>query len=566
MSFLELETRGWIEILALAVLLAAAAAPLGRTVAYALQGERLFPLRLLLPLEKAVYRLCGIDPDEEMTALRYAKALLLFSLFGFLLLAALLAAQSFPDLSFDQIFNIAASFVTNTNWQSYAPETSLTATSQMAGLAVQNFLSAATGLAVFAALARGLSRAKRGTIGNFWVDIVRAVLYVLLPLSLLLALFLISQGVVQEFGASLAYRTLEGGAAESLALGPTASQVAIKMIGTNGGGFYGANAAHPFENPTPLSDFMQLFALMLLPASLPFAYGHMVRRPREGWALLAAMVLLLLPFLFLAPSLETHGNPALAPLGVEQSHGQMEGKEVRFGSFESALWGTLTAATSNGSVNASIDSFRPLSSLGPLVLMQLGEVVFGGVGSGLYGLLVFVLLAVFVSGLMIGRTPEYLGKKISVFEIKMASLAILVPALLTLGGASLAVLCLKAPAGAANPGPHGFTEILYAFTSAANNNGSAMGGLNAALPFYNVALGLCMLIGRFGIILPILAIAGSLSAKASLPPTPGTLETASPLFVGILIGVIVLIGVLTYVPALALGPVAAHLSLLAGAA
>ncbi|HXV22105.1 MAG TPA: potassium-transporting ATPase subunit KdpA [Desulfuromonadales bacterium] len=548
------------------------AKPLGVFMARVYEGAPCGIDRLLGPAEKLVYRVCGVRQDEEMTWQAYAGAALLFSFAGIAFLYLLqrlqgvlpLNPQGFPAVSPDSAFNTAVSFGTNTNWQGYGGETTLGYLVQMAGLAVQNFVSAAAGMAVLVALIRGFVRRSAQTIGNFWVDLTRTVLYILLPLSLLLALLLVSQGVVQSFRP---YREVpllqttqdaEGRTVtvQTLPMGPAASQVAIKQLGTNGGGFFNVNSAHPFENPTPLSNFLELLAILLIPAALCHTFGRMAGDPRQGWALLAAMALIFVPLLLICYFCETQANPHFARLGIEQSAGNLEGKEVRFGVANSALWAAATTAASNGSVNAMHDSFTPLGGMVPLWLIQLGEIVFGGVGSGLYGMLVFAIVAVFVAGLMVGRTPEYLGKKIEAFEMKMAALVILIPAALVLVGTAVAVVTSSGTAGVANPGPHGFSEILYAFSSAGNNNGSAFAGLSVNTPFYNTLLGLAMLFGRFWVMLPVLAIAGSLAAKKQVPAGAGTLPTHTPLFVLLLVGVIVLVGALTFLPALALGPIA----------
>ncbi len=471
-----------------------------------------------------------------------------------------------PDLA----FNTAVSFVTNTNWQSYAGETTVSYLAQMMGLAVQNFLSAATGMAVLVALVRGLQRRGAETIGNFWHDMLRSVLYILLPLALVLALLLVSQGVVQTLRPAVTVPLLQettdaAGKAvteQIVPLGPAASQVAIKQIGTNGGGFFNVNSAHPLENPTPLANLLELLAILLLPAGFCFTFGKMIGDARQGRAVLAAMLIIFVPALLLGLGSEQAGNPSLAALGADQAAGalqpggNMEGKEARFGIVNSVLWSVATTAASNGSVNAMHDSFTPLGGLAPLWLIQLGEVVFGGVGSGLYGMLVFAVITVFVAGLMVGRTPEYLGKKIEAFEMKMAALVVLIPAAVVLAGTALAVVMQAGVAGIANPGPHGFTEVLYAFSSAANNNGSAFAGLGANSVFYNVSLGLAMLVGRFWLIIPVLAMAGSLARKNAIPAGAGTLPTHTALFVVLLAAVVLLVGALTFLPALALGPIA----------
>jgi K+-transporting ATPase ATPase A chain len=526
-------------------------------------------------LEAGFYRLSGVKPEQEMRWGEYAAALLWFNLFGGLGVFALqmlqthlpLNPQQLGNITVDSAFNTAVSFATNTNWQGYGGETTMSYSTQMLGLGVQNFVSAATGMAVLVAMIRGFQRTHADGIGNFWADLTRGALYILLPLSFVLALMLAGQGVVQTFKPYPAIPLVEQteNTTQTLAVGPVASQVAIKQLGTNGGGFFNANSAHPFENPTPLSNFLEMLAILLIPAALCHTFGTMVGDPRQGWAILSAMTLVLGCLLFVTVGLEQSGNPALTALGVEQSvsvdqsGGNMEGKETRFGIVNSALWATATTAASNGSVNSMHDSYTPLGGLVPMWLIQLGEVIFGGVGSGLYGMLIFALIAVFVAGLMIGRTPEYLGKKIEAFEIKMAAIVILIPAFFILGGTALAVMVEAGKTAVANPGAHGFSEILYAFSSAAGNNGSAFAGLSANSPFYNIALAIVMLIGRYGIIIPVLAIAGSLAAKKTVPTTVGTLPTHTPLFVMLLIGTVILVGALTFVPALALGPVVEHL-------
>ncbi|MEE7627428.1 potassium-transporting ATPase subunit KdpA [Methylobacter sp. Wu8] len=559
------------------------AKPLGVYMAAVYENRPLFLKRILGPLETGFYRLSGVNPEQEMGWKGYTAALLWFNLFGGLAVFALqmlqaylpLNPQQMPHVTVDSAFNTAVSFATNTNWQGYGGETTMSYLTQMLGLSVQNFVSAATGMAVLIAMIRGFQRTHADAIGNFWVDLTRGTLYILLPLSFVLALALVGQGVVQTFKPYQTVPLVEqvGTATENntqtLALGPAASQIAIKQLGTNGGGFFNANSAHPFENPTPLSNFLEMLAILLIPAALCHTFGVMVGDPRQGWAILAAMTLVLISLVFVTVGFEQGGNPGLAKLGVEQSvgvgqsGGNMEGKETRFGIVNSAIWATATTAASNGSVNSMHDSYTPLGGLVPMWLIQLGEVIFGGVGSGLYGMLIFALIAVFVAGLMIGRTPEYLGKKIEAFEVKMAAIVILIPAFFILGGTALAVMLEAGKTAVANPGAHGFSEILYAFSSAAGNNGSAFAGLSANSPFYNIALAIAMLVGRYGIIVPVLAIAGSLAAKKTVPTTVGTLPTHTPLFVMLLIGTVLLVGALTFVPALALGPVVEHLIMVA---
>jgi K+-transporting ATPase ATPase A chain len=573
--------NSWTQLVAYLLALVVLARPLGRYMARVLEG-RATPLgRVLAPLERACYRLAGVWPDQEMAWTRYAVAMLLFNAAGLLLVYVLqrfqgilpLNPQRLPGIAPHLAFNTAASFATNTNWQSYSGEATMSNLTQMLGLTVQNFLSAATGIAILAALVRGLARHSAATIGNFWADLTRSTLYILLPLALALAVALISQGVVQSFHAphaiALVQPTVDQAhhpvVEQDIVVGPVASQVAIKQLGTNGGGFYNTNSAHPFENPTPLSNFLELLAILLVPAGLCFTFGEMVGDMRQGWAIFAAMALLLVAFAIPCIRAEQAGNPRLVALGVDaeagalQPGGNMEGKEARFGILNSALWATATTAASNGSVNAMHDSFMPLGGMAPMVLIQLGEVVFGGVGSGLYGMLMFAITAVFISGLMVGRTPEYLGKKIEAFEMKMASLVILIPPITVKLGTAIGVIAGAGRAGILNPGPHGFSEVLYAFSSVANNNGSAFAGLNANTPFYNLLLGLAMLVGRYWLAIPTLAIAGSLAQKKKVPAGAGTLPTHTPLFVFLLVATVLIVGALAFFPALALGPLVEHL-------
>jgi K+-transporting ATPase ATPase A chain len=557
--------------------------PLGAFMAHVYQGEHTFLSSVLQPIERFVYRLARIRADEEMDWKTYATNLLLFSLAGILLLYLILRLQSILPLNPQHFgvappglaFNSAVSFVTNTNWQSYSGETTMSYLTQMVGLTVQNFLSAATGMAILVALIRSFARQSAKEIGNFWVDITRSVIYILLPLSLILAVALVSQGVVQTFNGSASASLLQSTHDSSgqivneqvIAVGPAASQIAIKQLGTNGGGFFNVNSAHPFENPTPLSNFLEMLSILLIPAALCYTFGRMIGDTRQGWAILIAMTIIFVALLGVALWAEQSGNPALTTLGVDQMPsklqpgGNMEGKELRFGIANSALWATSTSAASNGSVNSMLDSFTPLGGLVPMWLIQLGEVIYGGVGSGLYGMLAFVIIAVFVAGLMIGRTPEYLGKKIESFEMKMASLMVLIPVVLVLIGTAIAVTIAAGRAGVYNPGAHGFSEILYAFSSAGNNNGSAFAGLNANSTFYNTALGLVMLFARYWTAIPALAIAGSLVQKKKVPVTSGTLPTHNSLFIIWLIVVIVIVGALSFLPALSLGPLAEYLTI-----
>ncbi|WP_298955668.1 potassium-transporting ATPase subunit KdpA [uncultured Methylobacterium sp.] len=561
--------NGWIQIALYCAVVLALVKPLGLYMTRVFSGERTLLSPLLGPVERGLYRAAGIDARQEQTWLGYAGAMVVFNLLGFVLLYAILRLQALlplnpagqaavaPDLA----FNTAASFVTNTNWQSYGGETTLSHLSQMVGLTHQNFVSAASGIATAVALIRGFARASTRTLGSFWVDMTRATLYLLLPLCLVLALVLVWQGMPQTLAGSFDATTLEG-ARQTIAVGPVASQIAVKMLGTNGGGFFNANAAHPFENPTALSNLLQMVAIFAIGAALTNVFGRLVGDERQGWAILAAMGVLFLAGVVVAYWAEAAGSPVLNGLGL--TGGNMEGKEVRFGIAASALFAVITTAASCGAVNAMHDSFTALGGLIPLVNMQLGEVVIGGVGAGLYGMLTFVVVAIFVAGLMVGRTPEYLGKKIEAREVKMAMLGILCLPLMMLGFTALATVLPAGLAGPANAGPHGFSEILYAYTSAAANNGSAFGGLSANTPFYNSTLAVAMLVGRFFVKIPVLAIASSLAAKKTLPASAGTFPTHGGLFVGLLVGVVLILGGLTFFPALALGPVVEHLAGAAG--
>jgi len=574
---------GILQLVVYLVVLVLLVKPLGWYMARVYQGRPCGLDRLLGWLERGLYWLAGTRPDAEMTWRQYALAMLLLNLVG---LAAVYGLQRFQHLlplnpeqlgavTPDSSFNTAVSFATNTNWQGYGGETTMSYLTQMLGLTVQNFVSAAAGMATLVALIRGFTRKEASTIGNFWVDLTRSTLYILLPLSLVLAIVLVSQGVVQTFSphvtATLIEPTTDSDGKplteQAIALGPAASQIAIKQLGTNGGGFFNVNSAHPLENPTPLSNFLELLAILLIPAALCYTFGEMVGDRRQGWALLAVMLVLFVPCLAVCYLSEQGGNPRLTAAGVDQTSGSlqaggnMEGKEVRFGIANSALWATATTAASNGSVNSMHDSFTPLGGFVPMWLMQLGEVIFGGVGSGLYGLLAFAIVAVFVAGLMVGRTPEYLGKKIEAYEMKMASLIILIPCAVVLIGTAVAVVTPEGKATILNPSAHGFSEVLYAFSSAGNNNGSAFAGLGANTPFYNTALGIAMFAARYWLAVPILAIAGSLARKRIVPASSGTLPTHTPLFVVLLASVVVIVGALTFLPALALGPIVEHLQL-----
>jgi K+-transporting ATPase ATPase A chain len=572
---------GWLQIAMYLGVLLALAKPLGAYLARVYQGRPCGLDRALGPVERLLYRVCRVRPEAEQGWRAYASALLVFNLLGFLAVYALQRLQAalpanpegMAPVTPDSSFNTAMSFTTNTNWQGYGGESTMSYLTQMLGLTVQNFVSAGTGMAVLVALVRGFARKQAATVGNFWVDLVRSTLYVLLPLSLVLAVVLVSQGVVQTTDGYVHARVLDASATapdasgeQVIAVGPAASQVAIKQLGTNGGGFFNTNSAHPLENPTPLSNFLELLAILLIPAALCPMFGRMAGRPRDGWALLFAMVVIFVPLVAATAAMESRPTPALdrpdvAAQSDSSPSGNTEGKETRFGIASSALWATATTAASNGSVNSMHDSYTPLGGLVPMALMQLGEVVFGGVGSGLYGMVVFALVAVFVAGLMIGRTPEYLGKKVEAFEMKMSALVILAPVLAVLVGTALAVVHPSGRVGMANPGAHGFSEALYAFSSAGNNNGSAFAGLSANTPFYNLWLGVAMFVARFVPAVAVLAIAGSLAAKKTVPAGPGTLATHGPLFVVLLVATVLLVGALTFVPALALGPVVEHLQM-----
>ena len=537
------------------------------------------------PVERWIYRLCGVKSEEGMNWKVYAFALMLFNILGMLVVYAIqrfqaglpLNPMAMAAVSPDSSFNTAVSFATNTNWQGYGGESTMSYLTQMLALGVQNFLSAATGMVVAVALIRGFIQKQTNTIGNFWVDLVRTVFYILLPLSLVLALVLVSQGIPQTFNKSAAATLLQTAkdsngkpvTEQDLALGPVASQIAIKQLGTNGGGYYNANSAHPYENPTPLSNFLEMLSILLIGAALCYTFGYMVRDRRQGWAILAAMLIIFIPCLLIVGNMEQGGNPLFKNLAIDQNAtdsqpgGNMEGKEARFGIASSSIWAVATTSASNGSVNSMHDSYTPIGGMIPMWLLQLGEIIFGGVGSGLYGMIAFVIVAVFIAGQMIGRTPEYLGKKIEAFEMKMASLVALIPHIFILIPTAIAVLTVAGKAGIANPGSHGFSEILYAFSSAAGNNGSAFAGLSANTLFYNTALGITMFFCRYWLVIPILAIAGSLSAKKIVPTTQGTLPTHTPIFVFFVAMVVLVIGALTFFPALALGPIVEHLTLTA---
>ena len=555
----------FLQILVFVALLTACTKPLGKHMAQVFQGEKNLLSKPLGWLENLIYKLSGIDPKIEMNWKQYAWALMAFNLIGIAVVFVFqliqswlpLNPQALANVSWDSSLNTAVSFVTNTNWQGYAGESTMSYLTQMMALAVQNFLSAAVGLAVAIAITRGIASRLSGTIGNFWTDMVRGIVYVLLPLSLVFAVFLISEGVVQTFSAYITATTIEG-AKQVIALGPVASQVAIKMVGTNGGGFFNANAAHPFENPTPLSNFIQMFSIFLIPAALTYTFGAMTNAKKHGWVIYSTMLILFLGFTAFSLWSEYSTNPVFAHSAL------MEGKETRFGVFNSVFFSTITTSASCGAVNAMHASLSPISGGVALLNIMLGEIVFGGVGAGLYGILLFVLLTVFIAGLMVGRTPEYLGKKIEAREMALVIIAILAPCAAILLGTAISVVLPQGLSSLANKGPHGFTEILYAFTSAAGNNGSAFAGLNANTPYYNVMLAITMFIGRFAIIVPILAVAGSLAAKKYSPPSAGTFEVDTSLFALLLMAVILIVGALTFVPALSLGPIVEHFLMQSG--
>jgi K+-transporting ATPase ATPase A chain len=569
--------NGWLQIAVFAAIVVALVKPVGLYMTKVFNGERTWLSPVLRPVERLFYAAAGVRENEDQHWLAYAFSMLLFNAAGFFLLYAILRLQGwlplnpqgFGNVPSDLAFNTAISFTTNTNWQNYGGETTLSYFSQMAGLTVQNFVSSATGIALAVALIRGFARRSARGIGNFWVDVTRCCLYVLLPISLVLALFLVWQGMPQNLGAYVTATTLDGGQ-QTVAQGPVASQVAIKMLGTNGGGFFNANGAHPYENPTALSNLIQMVSIFVLGAALTNVFGRMIGDQRQGWAILTAMGVMFFIGVAVAYWAEAQGNPAFASLGIDQqvsqlqSGGNMEGKEVRFGIANSALFATVTTDASCGAVNSMHDSFTPLGGAVPLVNILLGEVIVGGVGAGLYGMLLFAIMAVFIAGLMVGRTPEYVGKKIEAREMKMTMLAVLILPLAILGFSALAIVWPDGLKSVLNAGPHGFSELLYLFTSSTGNNGSAFGGFTGNTTFYNTTGGIAMFVGRFLMIVPMLAIAGALAAKRSAPANAGTFPTHGPLFVGLLVGVVLIVGGLTYLPALALGPIVDHLSMMAG--
>jgi K+-transporting ATPase ATPase A chain len=566
---MDMTIVGWAQIIVYCAIVVALVKPLGWYMTRVFNGERTFLSPILRPVETVLYALGGVDEKREQHWLTYTIAMLLFHVGGFLILYALMRLQGalpfnpagMPAVAQDLSFNTAVSFVTNTNWQNYGGESTMSYLVQMLGLTHQNFLSAATGIVLAVALVRGFARASAKTVGNFWVDITRCTLYILMPICIVYTLFLVWQGMPQTLGPYVEATTLEG-AKQTIAVGPVASQVAIKMLGTNGGGFFNANAAHPFENPTALSNFVQMISIFAIGAALTNVFGRMIGNERQGWAILAVMGVLFIAGVAVTYWAEAHGNDAFTALGL--TGGNMEGKEVRFGIVASALFAVITTAASCGAVNAMHDSFTALGGMIPLINIELGEVVIGGVGAGLYGMLLFVVISIFVAGLMVGRTPEYVGKKIEAKEVKMAMLAILVLPLMYLGWTAVATVTPAAVASIANPGPHGFSEILYAYTSQTGNNGSAFAGLTGNTMFYNITGAVAMLVGRFWMIIPAMAIAGSLAAKKSIPPSAGTFPTTGGLFVGLVVGVILIVGGLTFFPALALGPIAEHLAMKAG--
>lgn len=561
MSFLSLPVAWWSQLALFFAILLIAMRPLGHYMARVFEGERTFLSPLMQPVENVIYKLGGIDPKEEMSWKTYAKSFLFFSFVEGIVLFLALLGQGAPSIAPLLALNLAAGFLTGTDWQAVAPEVSITPITQMTSLAVHNFLAAATSLALALALMRSLARSGAQTIGNLWVDMTRGILYILLPLCFLFAIFLVSQGVVQTFGETVSVMALEPKNAENLVTGPVASQVAIKQIGTNGGGYYNANAAHPFENPTPASHFAQLLAMLLLPIALLYTFGIITRDKRQGLAILAATLILLLPLAFFMATAEQNGNPLLTVMGVDQTQGNMEGKELRTGTTGASLWATMTTATATGSTDSAMNSFMPASTGIAMVLMQLGEVLFGGVGSGLYSMLTYVLLTVFLAGLMIGRTPEYLGKTIGSFEMKMISLIVFLPALTTLLGTALSVTTTAGQAGITGFQAQGLMQSLYAFSSASNNNGSALGGLNTALPFYTFFLSLCMLAGRLGIGMAVLALAGSLVNKQATPEHKRLLDTTTPLFI-VMLSLCMLMATLPYIPSLTLSAAHEHFYLM----
>jgi K+-transporting ATPase ATPase A chain len=560
---------GWVQIVLYCAIVVAITPPLGAYMTSVFSGELTFLSPILRPVERAIYRIAGVDERQEQHAVTYTIGMLLFHVGGFLILYVLMRVQQVlpfnpaaqPAVAPDLSFNTAMSFITNTNWQNYGGESTMSYLVQMLGLTHQNFLSAATGIALALALIRGFARHSVRTVGNFWVDVTRTTLYILIPVCVPYALFLVWQGMPQTLGAYVDATTLEG-AKQTIAVGPVASQVAIKMLGTNGGGFFNANAAHPFENPTVLSNYIQMISIFAIGAALTNVFGRMVGNQRQGWAILAAMGVLFIAGVVVCYAAEAHGNDLLNALGL--TGGNMEGKEVRFGIVGSALFAVITTAASCGAVNAMHDSFTALGGMIPLINIQLGEVIVGGVGAGMYGMLLFVIIAIFVAGLMVGRTPEYVGKKIEAKEVKMAMLAILVLPLMYLGWTAVAMVVPSAVAAMGNPGPHGFTEVLYAYVSQDGNNGSAFAGLTANTLFYNLTGAIAMLVGRFWMIIPTMAIAGSLAAKKSVPASAGTFPTTGGLFVGLVVGVIIIVGGLTFFPALALGPIVDQLAINAG--
>ncbi|NCC03255.1 MAG: potassium-transporting ATPase subunit A [Proteobacteria bacterium] len=564
MTVLSLPVTGWITVGVFLFVLTLVVKRIGIYMGKVYNGEATFLSPLLQPIETAIYKSCGTRPDCEMDWVLYAKSTVTFSLCCVAVLFSLLVAQGYPEISLDLAFNIAISFSSNSGWQSYVPETTLTLWTQTAGIAAHNLFSAAITLAVMAAFIRGFSRHQCKTIGNFWIDLTRSILYILLPLCFVLSVLLVAEGVIQTFSSYFTFQTLEDGTPQTIAAGPVASFVAVKLLTASGGGYFLANAAHPFENPSALSNLLQMICLILIQVSTGYCFGYMTREPKMGRSLFISMLIIFLPLFFICAISEQAGNPLLAPFGVEQTLGNLEGKELRFGSMASTLWTALTTATSNGATNSAIDSYMPLSVAVPFMFLHFGEVVFGGVGSGLYCMMIYVIFTIFFANLMVGRSPVILGKKLDIHEIKMSCLFILTPALLSLIGAAIAVMVPAGQAAVGNPAEQGFNEILYAFASTSNTNGSAMAGLQSNTPFFNIGLGLCMLLVRFSLILIALSISGSMAQKIKGRNSAAAIDTSSNTFIILLVGVVFLIDILAFVPSLALGPIAAHLHLSGG--
>lgn len=564
MSFLSLPVTGWIFLVVFFVLLTFCVKPLGLYMTKVYKGERTFLSPLFCPIEKLIYWACGTSPAHEMNWQDYTRAVFVFSLVSFVLLFSIICLQSFPNISLDLAFNTAASFVTNTGWQSYTPETTITPHTETLGIVPHAVISGGVESAIMIAVIRGLSQSYTRSLGNFWVDITRSILYIILPISLIFALFYISQGSIQTFTHNITFQSLEDGIKQTIIAGPVASFTSVKILTGSGGGYYAANSAHPYANPTALSDFIQLINMVLLQIAATVVFGRFVGSKKQGRSLYISMLALFIPLMLVTVYAEHNGNPLLERLNIDQSLGQMEGKELRTGTTSSALWASLTTATASGSSNASIDAFTPIGTMIPLIFMHSGEVIFGGIGSGLYSMLIYVILAVFIGSLMIGRSPEFLGKKIGVFEIQMAVIVILIPTLLSLIGTAIAVMTEQGQLGTSNPMAQGFSQLFYAFSSSAANNGSSLSGLHSDTIFYNLFLGSTMLISRFGVIWAVLSLAGSMGQKVRAAETRSTLDTTSNIFIILLIAVVVLIDILTFMPSLALGPIAAHFQLMAG--